>query len=63
MPFLINLLKDLHPSINFTNFAQVVEIFREELDVKMTVEDLERYFTPSIEGIMSEYNYKLNMYE
>ena len=61
MPFLIELLKDIYPTINLANYKILKEISNTEFNYNLTENDFERYFSPSLEGIEAEYRYKLNM--
>ena len=60
---ILNILKELHPEINCGDYSYVIKIIKDELDIEINEYDLERYYSPSIEGIRDEYIYKLKMYE
>lgn len=63
MPFLIEVIKDLHPKANLANYQTLGMLIIKEFNMKVPEIEFERYFSPSLEGIESEYKYKLNMVE
>ena len=61
MPFLVEVIKDLHPEVLLSDYKTLGMLAIREFNMKVPEKEFERYFSPSVEGIAKEYEYNLNI--
>lgn len=61
MPFLIEIIKEIHPSVELSNYEVLRLLVVKEFNMKIPESEFERYFSPSVEGIAKEYEYSINI--
>ena len=57
----ISIIKEIRPNLNLANYAKLKRVIDKEFDSNVKIEDIEKYFQPSIEGLIDDYEYKLKM--